>query len=107
MTAPTAAEVAAELERLVDVASDAVKWHVPPADGALRRFVEQHRDLILSALRAPSAEPSEADVERVGRAIYLGLYERHGGRWECVETKDVWFDLARAALRSRRAEGGE
>jgi hypothetical protein len=141
--------VADELERWLDGPL--------PSATAIGIFVQEHRALILSALRALSAEPSaflattrnfqlpapklniggepcgechirpgetcdicgasnppvslsepsEAEVERVGRAIYLGLYERHGGRWECVETKDVWFDLARAALRSRRAEGGE
>jgi cation transport regulator ChaB len=39
-------------------------------------------------------------VERVARAIYLQMHGRDGGLWEAVETKEVWHDLARQALKS-------
>ena len=38
------------------------------------------------------------DVERVARAIYLGMYNKLGANWDAVETKDVWFDLAKKAI---------
>lgn len=46
-----------------------------------------------------AAEPIDKRVESVARAIYLALYAEQGGRWECVETRDVWFDAARRALK--------
>ena len=37
-------------------------------------------------------------VERVARAIYEGRYAKDGGVWAYVETKDVWYAMARSAL---------
>jgi DNA-binding transcriptional regulator PaaX len=37
-------------------------------------------------------------VERVARAIYLSNNRRYGGKWDLVETKEVWLDAARASL---------
>jgi hypothetical protein len=42
--------------------------------------------------------PTDEDVEAKAREIYLGLYEKIGGRWELVETKDVWRQKARQYL---------
>jgi hypothetical protein len=39
------------------------------------------------------------------KAIYLSRYAKDGGVWRAVETKDVWRDMARAALTAAR--GGE
>jgi hypothetical protein len=46
----------------------------------------------------PAAGPDDATVERVAEAIYLALYAKQGGVWWAVETKDVWHNIARAAL---------
>jgi hypothetical protein len=37
-------------------------------------------------------------VETVAKAIYLGRYGADGGKWEAVETKDVWHGMARSAI---------
>ena len=44
------------------------------------------------------AHEANEDREAVGAAIYRALYEHKGGRWELVETKDVWFAAADRAL---------
>ena len=38
------------------------------------------------------------DVERVAREIWNSRYAKDGGVWAYVETKDVWYAMARAAL---------
>jgi len=48
-------------------------------------------------------EPDAGEVERAAEAVYRSLYERHGGKWEAVETRDVWRDIARAALTAARS----
>jgi hypothetical protein len=45
---------------------------------------------------------TDAQIEAAARGIYLHKYGAMGGRWECVETKDVRHDLARAALTAAR-----
>lgn len=37
-------------------------------------------------------------IEKVARAIYDDQNAKRGGRWDLVETKDVWRNYARAAL---------
>lgn len=37
-------------------------------------------------------------IEVVAKAIYLAMYANQGGKWEAVETKDVWHDKAREVL---------
>lgn len=32
--------------------------------------------------------------KELGEAIYTAMYGPKGGRWELVETKDVWYDIA-------------
>lgn len=41
---------------------------------------------------------SAAEIEAKAREIFLSRYEAIGGDWSAVETKDVWRDLARAAI---------
>lgn len=48
---------------------------------------------------------TEALVEKIARAIYEAQNARYGGRWELVETKDVWRDSARAALAAIEGSG--
>lgn len=38
--------------------------------------------------------PTDDEIEAKAREIYLGLYGKIGGRWELVETKDVWRQKA-------------
>ena len=38
--------------------------------------------------------PPAPDRDAVARAIYLAIYQHEGGRWECNETKDVWYEIA-------------
>ena len=38
------------------------------------------------------------DVERVAQEIWNSRYAKDGGVWAYVETKDVWYAMARAAL---------
>lgn len=33
-----------------------------------------------------------ADV--TGEQVYRAMYEHEGGKWDCVETQDVWHDIA-------------
>jgi hypothetical protein len=40
----------------------------------------------------------EQALERVGKAIYLGLYANDGARWEANDMKHLWRDLARTAI---------
>lgn len=42
-----------------------------------------------------TTDPTDAEVEALAREIYLEKYGKEGGRWELVETKDVWHDMAR------------
>ncbi len=42
---------------------------------------------------------TDAAIEEKAREIYLAKYGEMGGRWELVETKDVWRDMARNFLR--------
>lgn len=39
--------------------------------------------------------PTEEEVEAKAREIYLAKYQAIGGKWELVETKDVWRKMAR------------
>lgn len=64
----------------------------------LRRMQNDCGEVAQKALTEHRAEPSADVVERVAKAIYLHRYAAQGGRWECVETKDVWFDQALAAI---------
>lgn len=41
---------------------------------------------------------TETEIEAKAREIYLSKYGAIGGRWELVETKDVWLARAREAL---------
>lgn len=43
---------------------------------------------------------TEAEIEAMAEKIYLSKYEKIGGRWECVETKDVWRQKARDYYRT-------
>lgn len=36
--------------------------------------------------------------EKLGRLIYECQHKRNGGRWDLVETKDVWYDFADALM---------
>ena len=40
--------------------------------------------------------------EQIGEAIYNAQYAHKGGRWELVETKDVWYAIADNFLRMTR-----
>ena len=42
--------------------------------------------------------PTDGEIERKAKEIYLDRYGKIGGRWELVETKDVWRELARECL---------
>jgi hypothetical protein len=37
---------------------------------------------------------TKAQIEEKAREIYLSKYGEMGGRWELVETKDVWHKMA-------------
>jgi hypothetical protein len=114
----TPGEVADGLEQVIDdVRGEAVRAHdglqtTAHADNwreVKAVYDEQFRitDMlipILSALRALDA-PSDEVVEAAAEAIYLSRYAKDGGVWWAVETKDVWRDMARAALTAAR--GGE
>lgn len=41
--------------------------------------------------------PTDAQIEAKAREIYLARYAKEGGRWEAVETKEVWHKMARDA----------
>lgn len=41
---------------------------------------------------------TKAAIEEKAREIYLARYGEIGGRWELVETKDVWRELARQQI---------
>lgn len=41
---------------------------------------------------------TDAMIEAGAAALYTRKYGQMGGRWECVETKDVWHTQARAVL---------
>ena len=43
---------------------------------------------------------ADATIEEKAREIYLAKYGEIGGRWELVETKDVWREMAREWLRN-------
>lgn len=44
-------------------------------------------------------ERLDADlIEATAELIYLRIYGIHGGRWEAVETKNVWLKKAREEL---------
>lgn len=43
---------------------------------------------------------SEPEIEAMAEKIYLSKYAKDGGRWECVETKDVWREKAREYFRA-------
>ena len=38
---------------------------------------------------------TDATIEAKAKEIYLAKYGAIGGRWELVETKDVWRQMAR------------
>lgn len=42
-----------------------------------------------------TTDPTDEEVETLARDIYLERYAKEGGRWELVETRDVWRDFAR------------
>lgn len=47
---------------------------------------------------------TDATVEAAAQAIYESRYKADGGRWECVETKEVWRTMARAALEAHNED---
>lgn len=71
----------------------------------VRSVMEQHKRLgyEVEPVAVPTP-PAQDDArtraldgmtrERLGEAIYRALYEHLGGQWRCVETRDVWFEVA-------------
>lgn len=54
----------------------------------------------------PAREEWNAAVEERAKEIYLERYAAIGGKWEAVETKDVWREKARKELADYLAQFG-
>jgi len=43
-------------------------------------------------------QQTDKEIEDKARSIYLSRYGSIGGKWELVDTKEYWINLARLAL---------
>jgi len=87
-------DLADELERLLPISDEDGRAALDFVE-----FIGANLPAILAALRS---EPDAAEVERAAEAVYMGLYGNHGARWHAVGPKDLWRDIARAALTAAR-----
>jgi len=71
-----------------------------------RKRAEVLRMLEQAALREGERVITEKEVFAKAREIYLEAYGHLGGKWELVETKDVWLRMAWDWLELHREEKG-
>ena len=58
----------------------------------------------IATLRARMAKLEAAHIEAMAELIYLRRYGKDGAVWWANESKDVWRDKARAALKDAHSE---